>query len=51
MLLKHQILNIKDELNRTGYGFVILKELKEIAVLIYLIYLNLFLINALMYYI
>ena len=31
MLLKHQILNVKEELNGTGYGFVFLKELKEIA--------------------
>ena len=31
MLLKHQILNVKDELNGTGYGFVFLKELKEIV--------------------
>ena len=31
MLLQIQILNIKDELNGTGCGFVFLKELKEIA--------------------
>ena len=31
MLLGHQILNIKNELNGTGYGFVFLKELKEIC--------------------
>ena len=31
LLLQHQILNIKEELNGTGYGFVFLKELKEIG--------------------
>ena len=31
MLLKRKILNVKNELNGTGYGFVFLKELKEIA--------------------
>ena len=31
LLLHHQILNIKNELNGTGYGFVFLKELKEIG--------------------
>ena len=31
LLLQHQILNMKDELNGTGYGFVFLKELKEIG--------------------
>lgn len=31
MLLQRQILNIKNELNGTGYGFVFLKELREIA--------------------
>ena len=31
LLLQRKILNIKDELNGTGYGFVFLKELKEIG--------------------
>ena len=31
LLLQHQLLNIKNELNGTGYGFVFLKELKELG--------------------
>ena len=31
LLSQHQILNIKNELNGTGYGYVFLKELKEIG--------------------
>ena len=31
MLLQHKVLNIKDELNGTGYGLLFLKELRDIA--------------------
>ena len=31
LLLQRKILNMKNELNGTGYGFIFLKELKEIA--------------------
>jgi hypothetical protein len=31
LLIQHQLLNIKNELNGTGYGFAFLKELKELG--------------------
>ena len=31
LLMQHQILNIKEELNGTGFGLIFLKELREIA--------------------
>jgi hypothetical protein len=51
LLLRGNIVNIKDELSGNGFGYVLLKELKQIENMytIHLLLLNQFFMNAMIY--